>query len=272
MRPYAAASLGSVLGLLLSIPAPALAFRELAVGQPVPERTMPALDGGRVPLLGTARLTVFTFVRPNQDRSLQALRDLAVLERELAPKQVRFVAVASASDDRAALRALMRASGVAMPLLLDEGDALYGALGVALHPSIGIADEHHRLAGYQPFRQVNLRDALRARIQLALGEIGEAQLAAVLDPPPLTPAPDGRARARVKLARALLREGKLDAAIGQLREATARDPALAEAHAALAEALARKGACAEAGRERTEAVRLAGDGAGADGPLACGGR
>ncbi|HTN52742.1 MAG TPA: tetratricopeptide repeat protein [Anaeromyxobacter sp.] len=267
MRQSAAALARTAFALLLAAPAPALAFRDLAVGQPLPERTLPTLDGGRAPFLGAGRATVFVFIRSGQDHSIQALYTLGQLEKELQRSQVRFVAIASGSEAPEALRALVKEAETTMPVLIDEGDKLYGELGVSLHPSVGIADEHHRLAGYQPFRKINLGDAVRARVQLALGEIGEAQLAAVLDPG-VPPPSDGRARARYKLGRSLIALGSFDSAVTNLRESLFLDPTLAEAHAALAEALAKQGNCAEAERERVAAQRLAGAG-GAPGPLAC---
>jgi predicted Zn-dependent protease len=142
-----------------------------------------------------------------------------------------------------------------MPVLVDEKDALYGELGVVLHPSIGIADAQHKLVAYQPFRKLNLLDAMRGRIQLVLGEITDAQLAAILDPPP-TPTAVNRAGARVKLARTLLKAGAVDAAIQSARAAVALEPAAADGHAVLAETLAAGGKCDEAARESAEARKL----------------
>lgn len=218
---------------------------------------MPTLDGRKEPLLGKARVNVFVFFRTGHEHSASALAQLAALEAELAGKPVRFVGVVSASEPRDAVRTLVREAGVRMPILLDEGDALYGELGVSLHPTIGIADERGRLAARQPFRKLNLLDATRGRIQLALGEIDEARLAAILDPP-AAPVGVNRAHARVKLARKLLSAGAVEAAVESARAAVALDPQLADAHAALAEALARAGRCDEAEREAGAARRLDG--------------
>ncbi len=218
---------------------------------------MPTLDGRTETLLGKARASVFVFFRAGQEHSASALAQLASLEAELAGKPVRFVGVVSAADPRDAVRAMVREAGIRMPVLLDEGDALYGELGVSLHPSVGIADERQRLAGYQPFRKLNFLDATRGRIQLVLGEIDEARLAVILDPP-AAPVAVNRAHARVKLARKLLSAGAVEAAVESARAGVALDPQLAEAHAVLAEALARAGKCDEAEREAGAARRLDG--------------
>ncbi len=239
------------------VPASAPAFREAQAGDLVKNRKMPALDGRTESLLGTAKANVFVFFRPGQEFSTRALAQLAVIEEEVRGKSVRFVGIVSASDPLDEVRAMVRETGIRMPVLIDEGDELYGELGVVLHPSVGIADDRHRLSGFQPFRKINFPDAVRGRIQLALGEIDEARLAAILDPPAAPVASGGRAHARVKLARMLLQAGQIEQAIASAKAGIEIEPGLAEAHAVLAEALARAKRCEEAEREAEAAKKLA---------------
>ncbi len=248
-----AAGLALALGVIPF--ANAEAFRDAPLGAVIQNRKMPTLDGRTETLLGAARANVFVFFRAGQDHSEQALRQLAALEQEFASKPVRFVGIVSSDDAKDEIAAMVRASGARMAVLVDAKDALYGELGVSLHPAIGIADAQHRLAAYQPFRKLNLLDATRGQIQLVLGEIDEARLAAILDPP-AAPIAVNRARARVKLARTLLGAGAVDAAIQSARAAVALEPGVAETHAVLADALARGGACDEAVREAAEARKL----------------
>jgi len=255
MRLFAAAL---ALAIGAGTPESTPAFRNAQIGDPVRNRTMPTLDGGEQSLLASsAKANVIVFFRTGQENSERALRQLADLEEELRAKPVRFVGIVSGDESVDAVRALIQDTGVRMPVLIDRGDALYGELGVILHPSIAIADEGAKLAGYQPFRKINFPDLTRGRIQLVLGEIDTAQLAAIINPPPAPVASGGRAHARVKLARVLLRAGQVDAAIESAGAGVALDPDMAEAHAVLAEALARAKQCEEAEREAETARRLA---------------
>jgi tetratricopeptide (TPR) repeat protein len=240
-----------------ALPSNAVAFRDAPLGTVIKNRTMPTIDGRKEQLLSSAKANVFVFFRTGQDHSVEALRQFAKLEAEMKGRPVRFVGIVSSSEPPADVLAIARETGIRWPILVDEADALYGELGVYLHPSIGIADDRGKLKGYQPFRKINLLDATRGRIQLALGEIDDAQMAAILDPPPAPIATKSRAHARVTLARALLGAGKIDDAIASLRRALEVDPNYADAHATLAEALARSGLCAEAETERDAAHRLA---------------
>ncbi len=244
-----------VLFIALIPVAHAQAFRETPVGGQVKNRKLPTLAGKVESFPGSAKANVFVFFRTDHDHSEQALRQLAVLEKEFAGKSVRFVGLVSSEEPRDAVAAMVRDTGVRMPVLVDEKDVVYGELGVVLYPSIGIVDAQGRLVAYQPFRRLNLLDATRGRIQVVLGEITEAQLAAVLDPP-ASEVKVNRALARVNLARKLLEAGAVDAAVQSARAAVALEPDHAENHAMLAETLARSGKCDEAAREAGEARKL----------------
>ena len=151
-------------GAALLSPARSLAFWNVGVGDAIRDRQLVTLDGSSQLLLGQARVTVFVFCRPEHDRSLQTLRELAQLEREFAGRPVRFVAVISDSYSPRAVRAMMREAGARMEVLIDQGDALAGELGVDTRPAVAIADESHRLAAYQHFLSVNMTSTLEAQI------------------------------------------------------------------------------------------------------------
>jgi tetratricopeptide (TPR) repeat protein len=273
MRARVGAALGLAAAAALGFaPRPAAAFRDVALGAPLRDRDMPTLDGGRAPLLGSARASVFVFFRPAQDHSLETLRQLARLEREFAGKPVRFVAIASERHGADSVRAMVREAGIGMPVLVDVGDALYGELGVSLHPVVGVADASHRLAAYEHFRKINQLDVLRGRIQLLLGEIGEAEMQRLVAPERATSG-DAHAVAvrRLHLGRALLERGHAAQAEESARKSLEADPALAAAHALLGDALAAQQRCDEARAAFGEALRLDPRAAGArEGLARCG--
>ncbi len=246
-----------VIGATSTLPTEGHAFANLPLGATLKNRQLPTLDGKRASLLGTARANVFVFFRPNQDRSVKTLSELADLEKELAGRQVRFVAVTSDSYDPNDVRAAVKEAGIRMPVLIDKGDALYGAIGVRLHPVVGIADARGKLAAYQHFRQINMKDIVRGRIQVLLGDIGQKEMMAILEPPAaVAGGSPSQARSRARLAEMLLSRGDAAGAIENARAALALDPASARAHAVLGRALAASGDCEGAAKERKEALRL----------------
>ncbi len=251
------------------------AFAGVQPGETVENAELPTLEGGSAALLGRARASVFVFFRPKQDHSLEMLKQLAGLEKEFAGKPVHFAAVVSGDWPAAEVREAVVASGIRMAVLVDRGDALYGSMGVRLHPVVGIADERWRLAAYHPFEKINQSDALRARIRRLLGEIGDAELARVLEPPRagVEGGPAVVARRYVALARSLLQGKNAAKAVEMARKALEADAGNAAAHAVLGQALAAEGSCAEAAAAFAAALRLdPGEPAALAGRTACAGR
>jgi tetratricopeptide (TPR) repeat protein len=258
VRPFVAVAALVIAATSTAVPSEGHAFVNLPIGGALKNRTLPTLDGKRVPLLGSGKANLFVFFRPGQDHSLQTLGQLAQLEKEFAGKPVRFTAVTSDSYPRDEVAATAREAGIAMPILIDVGDALYGELGVALHPVLGITDERGTLLAYQHFLKINMLDVVRGRIQVALGEIGEAEMARLVEPPAATIDLGKRsgAKSRFLLARALLSRGSVEKAIENARAGVALDPTFAPVHAILGKALAAAGQCAEAEKEIAEALRI----------------
>ena len=218
-----------------------------AIGTPIANAEMPTLDGGKTQILGNVEADVLVFFRPNQERSVEALRELAQCEQALSGKSVRWVAVVSNSAPAAAVAAMMRDSGFAAPVLVDEGDALYGSLGLALHPVVVVVDREHKLAAFEPFRSVDFCAIVGARIRHQLHEISDDELRRVLDPPEAAEGGNGQVARRYRaFAAALFKDQRYDKALEMVRKSLDKDPLLAPAHALLGEILSAQGNCAEA--------------------------
>jgi hypothetical protein len=253
------------------------AFSNLAPGETLENGVLPTIDGRREPLLSPqARANVIIFFRPNQEHSLETLRAMAGCEKDFAQRPVHWVAVVSDSWPRTEVLTAVSQSGIRMPVLVDEGDQLYGKLGVRLHPVIGIADGKLRLLDYLPFHKINYCEMIRVRIRLALGEVDRAAVERVDHPPKaLMPneIPGAVARRHVNLGQMLLKSGHHAQAEENARIAVEKQPDLAPAHALLGQALAAQGKCAEATAAFDRALALEpGNAAAAEGRRACSGK
>ncbi len=246
-------------GLLLAAawPAGVRAFTHVSLGDPVDDVELRTLDGGRHHLLGKgAAANVVVFFRPQQEHSLDTLREMAACERSMAGKPVHWVAVVFDAWAPADVKAAVAATGLTAPVLWDEGDALYGKLGVVLHPSIGVVDGKHRLYAYEPFREINYCDLVRGRIQLLLGEITPAQFEKIEHPDrSVTRTDDGVARRHLNFARSLLRIHKHDKALAEVAKSLEILPSAA-AYALQGQILAADGKCPEAQKAWDAALRL----------------
>lgn len=246
----AAAGITGLAGGLLAAPARAeqdRLDRRVQIGDTVEDVQLATLGGGRDRLLAKGiKANVFVFFRPEQERSLDTLKELASCEKEFAGKPVRFVGVVSDSWPADQVRELVREAGTRMPVLVDEGDALYGALGIRLHPVIGIVDARRKLAAFEPFRQINYCERVKVRIRFLLGEVSEAEIARVDEPArSTTRTDDGVARRHLNFARMLHRIKQEDKALEEIQKSLAIAPSAA-ALALQGEILAATGKCPEA--------------------------
>lgn len=243
--------------VLLARPPVARAFAHLELGEAVEDFELSTHDGQKHRLAGKGALAnVLVFFRPQQEHSLDALREMADCEKDFEKRPVHWLAVVSDSWDAEEVKAFVAQSGVKMPVVVDRGDALYGRLGVKLHPTIGVFDGRRRLLAYEPFREINYCDRIRARIRIALGELKEADFAKVENPErSVTRTEEGVARRHVNFARGLLRIQKYEKALAELDKAMEAFPSGA-AWAVRGQVLAAMGRCPDALRAFDAAQKL----------------
>lgn len=226
-RPPSLHGLLVLAGLLCSA-ASVSAFANAPLGSSIDNQLMPTLDGGQEHLLSDATANIFVFFKPGQPHSQSLIKELETLQKETAGKSVRWVAVVSGRLPSS----IIRQAGLTMPVLIDQEDALYGHLGVALEPVVGIADGEHRLIAYQPYTKINFIAVLRARIQHLLKEIDDATLARVLTPPRAdNGGQSATAHRRYKLAQKLFQAKQYTKALENIALSLEKDGNAAASHA-----------------------------------------
>ncbi len=237
----------AVVAVLVAVPPMADAFAE--VGKKLDPVEMPTLTGGKAPLVApSSRVNVFLFFRADQDRSIEAIRQLGAVQKEYGSKGVRLVLVTSGSTPAADAKGALSSAGATLPVLLDEGDKLYNALAIRMHPVVGFVDAKGVFEAMEPYRQVEFGDVVRARVRYALGEIDQAALDAALNPaaaPMPGEDPVAKAMRDVKMAQKLVQFGQLEAAVKQAQKALEQAP-VPEAFPVLGLAYAKLGRCADA--------------------------
>jgi len=218
-----------------------------AIGTPVANVELPTPEGGKAGVLQPAEANVLVFFRPNQERSLEALSELAHCQKAFDGKAVRWATIVSDSVAAESAAAMLRKSGLSAPLLVDTGDALYGSLGVALHPVVVIVDKENKLAAFEPFRAVNFCTVVSAHLRYVLREITSEEMRTAIDPPKAVEGGNGQvARRYLALAKVLLKSGKLEKALAYANKSIERDSALAAGHALIGEILRAQEKCADA--------------------------
>lgn len=220
-----------------------------AVGTPIVDRELARADGqGKARVFADEKANVLVFFRPGQKHSVTALRELARCQKDLAGKSVRWVGIVADSAPSDAVATLVRDSGFAGTVLVDAGDALYGSLGLALHPVVVIAGQDRKLSAFEPFHTVDFCPAVSANVRHALREINDEELRKALAPPePTAPLGAGQGGKRYRaLAEALLKSGNTEKALESALKSVELEPGSAASHAVLGTVYAARQDCAKA--------------------------
>ena len=210
-------------------------FASFGIGSTLPNPVLSSLDGPSQNFLASDRVTVFVFFDPEQEHSLDLLRDLAELEKELGVQSIQWTGILSDRFGRDKAKDALKAANFQVSTLVDQGDELYGKLGVRLYPSVGISSSAHTLLAYLPYQKVNYQESIRAHTRHAIGAITQEELAAALQPKAIEMGGNGSvAKRNLRLAKMLLDAGKLEKALAKATEAVTLSPDLVEAHLMLA--------------------------------------
>jgi tetratricopeptide (TPR) repeat protein len=223
---------------------------------------------------GSDGVNVLVFFRPDKDYAMATMKGLAACEKRTAGKPVRWTAIAGERFTADQLKAAQAESGIAMPILVDAGDALYVELGIAQVPVVAITDKTRKLVQFQPFTKLNFCELVEGRIRLVLGEITQVEFDKLLDPASTKVGGEASLSGRhVKMAEILLKSGSNDKALEQARIAVEKGPEIAAAHSVLGAALAATGDCKGATAAFGEALkRDPNDGRAVEGKKGCEGK
>jgi peroxiredoxin len=263
-----------LIGSLFCAAGTATAGAHTPMGSVIDNVQLKTPGGEKVSLMTDAQVNVVIFFRPDQAHSVESLKLLAGCEKDLAGKKIRWVAVMPDRFPPEEGTEAATKSGIKMPVLIDDEDAVYTTFGVAQLPTVAILDKARTLVQFQPFVKLNFCEKVLARIRRVLGEIDDAGLEKLLNPPPETASGETSvARRDIKLAEALLKGGNFDKAMEAAKKGAEKDPKSAAAQAMIGRILAATGDCSSATSAFDEALKLdPGDVKAQEGKKACAGK
>ena len=172
----------------LAAPRPAAAASRVEVSEAVEGKALAAVERVSHPAGARPEATVLVFFRPQHPYSVEALRRFGGCVDDVSARPVRYAAVVSSSWSAEEVRATVAEAGLTMPVVVDQGDALYGRFGVQVFPAVVVLDGARRLVAHEPYRSVQFCDRVRGKIQYALGEIDLDEVRRTEDPVPLASA------------------------------------------------------------------------------------
>lgn len=218
-------------------PRTACAVRNLKVGDPMPTFFLPRADSisGMYTYENLAgQPTVMTFFRPNHKFSLDALRDLEAIAREIGVNRLKLVAIDAKLSTARDVRASLAEESISFPVLLDPDRIMYEKVGLIVCPTTLLFDEKGTLRFVVASHPRQFRQTIRAHVRFLLGEIDEQTMNQQINSGAHKIEPDLVAAWRTyNVGLELQAEGKLSEAASVFEKTIEQYPPLVEARCEL---------------------------------------
>ncbi len=226
-----------LLAVVMVMPYPAYAVRNLKVGDPLPSFFLPRADG-TAGLYESKQLigqpAVIVFWRPNHELSLAALRDLEEIAHKVGLSKFKPLAVDAKLSTLQDVQTALAGQNISLPVVLDPQRTLYEEVGLIVCPTTLLFDAKGTLQFVVASHTRQFRQVVQARLRFLLGEIDEQTMNEQIKPVLHAIEPDLAAAWRMyNLGVRLQVEGKTDEATSIFEKTIAEHPSLAEAHCAL---------------------------------------
>ncbi|MFH1719852.1 MAG: tetratricopeptide repeat protein [Planctomycetota bacterium] len=226
-----------LLAVVMAIPHPVCAVRNLKIGDSMPGFFLPRADG-IVGMYDSAQLAgqpaVIAFCRPDHNLSLDALRDLDAVARQVGLAKFRLLAVDTKLSTAQEIQATFADEKFSFPILLDPQRTLYEEVGLIVSPTTLLFDAKGGLRFVIASHPRQFRHVVEARLRFLLGEIDEQTMNKQIHPAVRKIEADMTAAWHMyNLGKKLQSEGKTEQAISTFEKAVSRYPSLVEARCAL---------------------------------------
>lgn len=225
---------------LSTVPGGAAAFRNMKEGSPALPVTLKDFEGKDVEFKpGSGKVTVLSFVKLSQDRSVEQLRDLVALHKELSGKGIDILVVASYTDTAAEAKKLVADLGVAFPIVHDKDQKAYGDYGLFILPATGVIGKDGKFAFEQSSHGRDYKEVVGGKAKVLAGLMTEDDYKKLVTPVESAKKSkeEGEADRMITLGRTLLKRGMPDKAAERFGKAVELDPKNVVARVAYGESL-----------------------------------
>ncbi|UCF15949.1 MAG: tetratricopeptide repeat protein [Phycisphaerales bacterium] len=223
--------------IVAAAPRTACAVRHLKIGDSMPTFFLPRADSvsGMYTYEGlSGQPAVMIFFRPNHKFSLDALRDLEQVAREIGSHRFKLVAIDAKLSTAQDVRASFADETISFPVLLDPSRILYEKVGLVVCPTTLILDGEGKLRFVVASHPRLFLQTVRAQLRFLLGEIDEQTMNREIDSGAQKIEPDLIAAWRsYNRGLQLQEEGRTKEAASVFEKTIAKYPSLVEARCEL---------------------------------------
>ena len=225
---------------LSTVPGGAAAFRNMKEGSPALPIALKDFDGKDVEFKpDSGKVTILSFVKLSQDRSIDQLKDLVVLHKELSGKGIDVFVVASYGDTAAEAKKAITDLGISFPIVHDKDQKAYGDYGLFILPATGLIGKDGKFAFEHGSHGRDFRDVVGGKAKVLAGLMTEDDYKKLVAPVESVKKSkeEGEAERMISLGRALLKRGMPDKAAERFGKAVELDPKNVAARLAYGESL-----------------------------------
>ena len=227
-----AVAVGLVMGLFFVTPGSGAAFRNLEKGQAVPDFTVKDMeDMDRTLASEKGKIVILSFVKVDQDRSIKTLNTLEEVSAIFKNEGVTVWGITNQTEDRGAIQGLIDKLDLNYPILLDEGQKLYGEFGLFIFPSTMVVDQKGNYIHEYTSYSSGFQDTIVNDIKVLLGIITEEDSSKAAEKTEIVQqSPEEKdAERNLQMAKVLLKRGFGTKALPKLEKALELNPTLIEA-------------------------------------------
>ncbi len=223
-----------------TMPGTGSAFRNLKEGSPAIAFSLPDVDGKPFDFKPDGgKITMLSFLKLSQDRSVDQIKDLVALHNDLSAKGVEFIIVASYNDNVDEAKKLIADLGVKFPIVFDREQKVYSDYGLYILPTTGLIGKDGKFAFEHAGHGRDYKDVVGGKAKVLAGVMKEDEYKKLVTPVelPKKSKEEGEAEKELAFGRTLIKRGMVDKAGAAFAKAVAFDPKNVQARIAYGEAL-----------------------------------
>lgn len=223
-----------------TVPGTGSAFRNLKEGAPAIAFTLTDADGKPVDYkTDSGKITVLSFLKLSQDRSVEQVKDLVSLHGELAAKGVDFFIVTSYTDNVDEAKKVAADLGVKFPVLMDKEQKVYSDYGLYIFPTTGVIGKDGKFAFEHAGHGRDYKDVVGGKVKVLAGLMKEDEYKKLTTPVESVKKSkeEGEAEKELNFGKTLMKRGMVDKAGAAFAKAVGFDPKNVHARIAYGESL-----------------------------------
>lgn len=223
-----------------TVPGTGSAFRNVKEGADGVAFNLKDAEGKAVDFKpASGKVTVLSFVKLSQDRSMDQMKDLAAMYDQLNAKGIEFLAITAYNDNVDEMKKTVSDLKLKFPVVIDAEQKVYGDYGLYILPSTAIIGKDGKLVFESAGHGRDYKDLVGGKMKVLAGLMTEEEYKKLNTPVESVEKSreEKEAEKEVNLGKTLIKRGMVDKAGAAFAKAVSHDPKNVVARVAYGESL-----------------------------------